>query len=147
MCSYVPMTLEFSLISHTHRSLTYEHIHRQNCLEDCGVKLAVQKLDYKTCEWWQCVYCKHVSISIGTNCVVPITYGTYNHGVPYHEAKYTNVAVANKSTARVDCLTSLHLQRTHCCQLSMFNIAKQPCDQPPTLLHATCCTMLSTSWL
>ena len=56
------------------------------------------------------MYCKHVSISIDTNCVVLITYGTYNHGVPYHEAKYTNAAVANKSTARVDCLTSLHLQ-------------------------------------
>ena len=43
--------------------------------------------------------------------------GTYNHVVPYHGVKYTAVQRqplrcrgTNKAKARVDCLTSLHLQ-------------------------------------
>ena len=47
-CDDVPLHLSFSLTSHAHAhgSLTYEYnIHRQNCLEDYGVKVAVEKLE------------------------------------------------------------------------------------------------------
>ena len=47
MCVDMPLTLSLTSHAHAHAhgSLTYEHIHRQNCLGEYGVKVAVQKLE------------------------------------------------------------------------------------------------------
>ena len=104
--------------------------------------------------YFRMTYHKLGSISTGTSISklhiieAPMTWGTYNHGVPYHRVKYTAVKRqpsrchgTDKATARVGCLTILRLQTD--LLLPIFDIAvdrKWSHDQPPE--HSSSCNII-----
>ena len=132
VCGCVPLIMSFSLTSHA-RSLLYEHIHRQNCLEDYAW---CQSCCTETGEYWQLKIARHVSgdsVCIVNSGALPILL-FQNCSVDQQRC-----CGAHEATSRVDCLTSLHLWMD---PLLLSAVNLQHCESSHVTKHPNCYTQL-----